>query len=50
VFASGYADWALPEALRNEPRLMKPFTAAALDEQIRLLCGEAKTRRAAAKR
>jgi len=37
MFASGYGDWALPEALRDKPRLMKPFTAAALEEQIRLL-------------
>jgi CheY-like chemotaxis protein len=49
VIASGYDDWVLPEALRHKPRLMKPFTAAALEEQIRLLCGEAKTRRPAAK-
>jgi hypothetical protein len=26
VFASGYGDWALPEALRDQPRLMKPFS------------------------
>jgi hypothetical protein len=45
VFASGYGDWALPEALRDKPRLTKPFTGAALEEQIRLLYGEAKSRR-----
>jgi two-component SAPR family response regulator len=50
VFASGYGEWALPESLRDKPRLMKPFTAAALDEQLRLLYGEAETRRAEAKR
>lgn len=50
VFASGYGDWALPEALRDKPRLMKPFTAAALEEQLKLLYGEAETRREAAKR
>jgi len=50
VFASGYGDWALPEALRDKPRLMKPFTAAELEEQIRLLYGEVQTRRPAAKR
>jgi DNA-binding response OmpR family regulator len=48
VFATGYGDWALPEELRDKPRLMKPFTGAALEEQIRLLCGEAKSRRQAA--
>jgi CheY-like chemotaxis protein len=37
LFASGYGDWVLPEALRDKPRLMKPFTAAALREQIELL-------------
>ena len=42
VFASGYGDWALPEALRDQPRLMKPFTATELEEQIRLLCSAAK--------
>jgi CheY-like chemotaxis protein len=42
VFASGYGGWALPEALRDQPRLTKPFTVAALEEQIRLLCNAAK--------
>jgi DNA-binding response OmpR family regulator len=50
AFASGYGDWALPEELRDKPRLTKPFTAAALDEQLRLLFGEAGARREAAKR
>jgi DNA-binding response OmpR family regulator len=45
VFASGYGDWALPEELRDKPRLTKPFTAAALEEQIRLLYGKAQLRR-----
>ena len=48
LFASGYGDWALPPALRDKPRLMKPFTVVALQEQIRLLCGEGKGRRPAA--
>lgn len=39
VLASGYGDWALPEILRDRPRLMKPFSLSALAEQIRLLCG-----------
>jgi two-component SAPR family response regulator len=46
VFSSGYGDWALPEALRDKPRLMKPFTISALGKQISLLCGEAAKRRA----
>jgi DNA-binding response OmpR family regulator len=50
VFASGYGDWALPEGLRDKPRLMKPFTLAALEEQIRSLCGEAQSRQEAAQR
>jgi two-component SAPR family response regulator len=45
VFASGYGDWALPEELRGNPRLTKPFTAAALDEQLRSLYDEAESRR-----
>jgi CheY-like chemotaxis protein len=45
LFASGYGDWALPPALRDKPRLMKPFTTAALEEQIGLLCAEAKAQR-----
>lgn len=42
VFASGYGDWALPEALRDQPRVMKPFTVTKLEEQIKLLCSAAK--------
>jgi two-component SAPR family response regulator len=41
VFASGYGDWALPPTLRDQPRLMKPFTPAELEEHVRLLCVEA---------
>ncbi len=40
VLSSGYNDRALPENLRNKPRLIKPFTTAQLEEQIRYLCGE----------
>ena len=47
ILASGYSDWALPEPLRDRPRLTKPFTPAQLEEQMRLLCGSAaKSRRA----
>jgi DNA-binding response OmpR family regulator len=38
ALASGYGDWALPEALRNQPRLVKPFTAGELKAQVRSLC------------
>ena len=38
VLASGYGDWALPETLREQPRLIKPFTHEDLEKQVRLLC------------
>jgi two-component SAPR family response regulator len=41
VLASGYGNWALPPSLRDQRRLMKPFTAAELEEHVRLLCVEA---------
>ena len=41
VLASGYGDWALPPPLREKRRLTKPFTAAELEEQVRLLFSEA---------
>jgi DNA-binding response OmpR family regulator len=41
IFASGYGDWALPPPLREKRRLIKPFTAAELEEQVRLLFSEA---------
>ena len=34
VLASGYGDWALPEAFRNQPRLTKPFTYEELETQV----------------
>ena len=37
VRASGYEDWALPERLRDQPRLTKPFRQHDLEEQVRLL-------------
>ena len=37
VLASGYGDWALPEGLRDRPRLTKPFTAQALMDQVSAL-------------
>ena len=47
ALASGYGNWALPETLREQPRLLKPFTTAELEEQIRSLCGKAATGRQA---
>ena len=38
VLASGYGDWSLPENLRDQPRLTKPFTHQDLEKQVRLLC------------
>lgn len=38
VLASGYGDWALPEAFRNQPRLTKPFRVKELKAQVQLLC------------
>ncbi|MGI4794609.1 MAG: response regulator [Janthinobacterium lividum] len=35
VFASGYGDWALPDAFRNQPRLTKPFTIRDLEARVR---------------
>lgn len=35
VLASGYGDWALDEAFRDHPRLIKPFTMKDLEEQIK---------------
>ncbi len=41
VLASGYGEWTLPESLREQPRLTKPFTQKDLETQVRLLCGGA---------
>jgi len=38
VLASGYGDQALPESMRDKPRLTKPYTMTELEKQIRLLC------------
>ena len=38
VLASGYGDWALPEALRGNMRLMKPFDSEELTAAIRTMC------------
>ncbi len=36
VFASGYEDWALQEAFRDRPRLIKPFTSEDLVKQVQV--------------
>lgn len=38
AFASGYGDWALPEAFRNQPRLTKPFSTQELESRVQSLC------------
>lgn len=40
MLASGYGEWALPDAFRAQPRLTKPFTPQRLEEQVRTLCGK----------
>jgi DNA-binding response OmpR family regulator len=47
LLASGYGDWALPYSMRDQRRLTKPFTAAALEEQVRLLWADATARQKA---
>lgn len=37
ALASGYGDWALPVAYRNQPRLTKPFTVQDLETRVRAL-------------
>ena len=47
VLASGYGDWALPEAMRDQPRLTKPFSTAELGEHVKRLCRESAQRKEA---
>ncbi len=47
ILASGYGDWALPEQLRDQPRLTKPFTSAELEHRLRSLCDEVALRKRA---
>lgn len=37
VLSSGYASWAMPEAWQDRPRLPKPYSEAALREQLEQL-------------
>ena len=38
VLASGYGDWALPEALQGYPRLTKPFRSDDVINAVRAIC------------
>lgn len=40
ILASGYGEWALPEGMRNRPRLTKPFTSEELMAAITALRNE----------
>lgn len=37
LLASGYADWTLPEHLRERPRLTKPYSADTVERALRKL-------------
>lgn len=37
LVVSGYGDWTMPEEWRSRPRLVKPFTAKALEAELRAL-------------
>ena len=38
VLASGYGEWALPEAFRGNTRLQKPFTDAEFEGALNAVC------------
>ena len=37
LVVSGYGDWTMPAEWRTRPRLVKPFTAEALEAELRAL-------------
>ena len=39
VLTSGYADWQMPEKLRDCPRLQKPYTIGQVQEALGALLG-----------
>ena len=41
LLTSGYANWTMPEAWQERPRLPKPYSAVALREQLERLLGRA---------
>lgn len=44
LFASGYADWSLPEHLEDRPRLEKPYNATTLERKLlEILSGSTET-------
>lgn len=40
IFASGYADWALPPSMQDHPRLTKPFLARELEDHLLQICSD----------
>lgn len=47
AISSGYGDWALPDSLKVQPRLTKPFSESELEAMITSLCDGAKVESAA---
>ena len=39
VLTSGYADWQMPDKLRDRPRLQKPYTIDQVQEALRAVLG-----------
>lgn len=39
VIASGYADWSMREDLENRPRLTKPYSEEAVEQELLKLLG-----------
>ena len=38
LLASGYGDWVLPERLKGQGRLEKPYSLEEMEAEIRVLC------------
>ena len=39
ILTSGYADWQMPDKLRDWPRLQKPYTIDQVQEALRAVLG-----------
>jgi len=39
ILTSGYADWQMPDKLRDRPRLQKPYTIDQVQEALRAVLG-----------
>src|SRR5690348_14177969 len=39
ILTSGYADWQMPDKLRDRPRLQKPYTIGQVQEALRAVLG-----------